>query len=86
MADVKIEKSEHTNEKPKVDLGLLEEDDEFEEFPADGNIPYYILKETDDGWQLSYSLSLLNILKCWILMYSTIILKYKCFLLNRLDW
>ena len=22
--------------KPKVDLGLLEEDDEFEEFPADG--------------------------------------------------
>lgn len=23
--------------KPKIDLGLLEEDDEFEEFPADGN-------------------------------------------------
>ena len=22
--------------KPKIDLGLLEEDDEFEEFPADG--------------------------------------------------
>ena len=22
--------------KPKVDLGLLEEDDEFEEFPAEG--------------------------------------------------
>lgn len=25
-------------EKPKVDLGLLEEDDEFEEFPAEGNL------------------------------------------------
>ena len=24
--------------KPKVDLGLLEEDDEFEEFPAEGNL------------------------------------------------
>ena len=24
--------------KPKIDLGLLEEDDEFEEFPADGKI------------------------------------------------
>lgn len=24
------------SEKPKVDLGLLEEDDEFEEFPAEG--------------------------------------------------
>lgn len=24
------------NNKPKVDLGLLEEDDEFEEFPAEG--------------------------------------------------
>ena len=23
--------------KPKVDLGLLEEDDEFEEFPTEGN-------------------------------------------------
>lgn len=23
-------------DKPKVDLGLLEEDDEFEEFPAEG--------------------------------------------------
>lgn len=32
--DVKNEKIETT--KPKVDLGLLEEDDEFEEFPADG--------------------------------------------------
>lgn len=25
-------------DKAKVDLGLLEEDDEFEEFPAEGNI------------------------------------------------
>lgn len=25
-------------EKAKVDLGLLEEDDEFEEFPAEGNL------------------------------------------------
>lgn len=24
-------------EKSKIDLGLLEEDDEFEEFPAEGN-------------------------------------------------
>lgn len=24
--------------KPKIDLGLLEEDDEFEEFPAEGNV------------------------------------------------
>lgn len=23
-------------DKPKIDLGLLEEDDEFEEFPAEG--------------------------------------------------
>ena len=38
MADLKNEKSDLSNEnaKPKVDLGLLEEDDEFEEFPADG--------------------------------------------------
>jgi hypothetical protein len=42
MADVKIEKTDSTTEKPKVDLGLLEEDDEFEEFPADGNISYYL--------------------------------------------
>lgn len=25
-------------EKSKIDLGLLEEDDEFEEFPAEGNL------------------------------------------------
>jgi hypothetical protein len=25
-------------DKPKVDLGLLEEDDEFEEFPAEGKL------------------------------------------------
>lgn len=29
--------AKNDNTKPKVDLGLLEEDDEFEEFPADGN-------------------------------------------------
>ena len=27
----------------KVDLGLLEEDDEFEEFPADGEVIYHLL-------------------------------------------
>lgn len=32
MADNK----EKEKEKAKVDLGLLEEDDEFEEFPAEG--------------------------------------------------
>lgn len=26
------------SEKPKLDLGVLEEDDEFEEFPVEGNI------------------------------------------------
>ena len=26
--------------KTKIDLGLLEEDDEFEEFPADGKLNY----------------------------------------------
>lgn len=37
MADIKTEKIDPKAEnKPKVDLGLLEEDDEFEEFPADG--------------------------------------------------
>lgn len=30
--------SENKNDKAKVDLGLLEEDDEFEEFPAEGTI------------------------------------------------
>lgn len=28
--------TENKNDKAKVDLGLLEEDDEFEEFPAEG--------------------------------------------------
>jgi hypothetical protein len=32
----KSEKSE------KIDLGLLEEDDEFEEFPAEGLIQFYV--------------------------------------------
>ena len=36
--EIKNEKTEKAeNAKPKTDLGLLEEDDEFEEFPADGN-------------------------------------------------
>ena len=26
------------SEKPKLDLGVLEEDDEFEEFPVEGNL------------------------------------------------
>lgn len=29
--------TDNKNDKTKVDLGLLEEDDEFEEFPAEGN-------------------------------------------------
>lgn len=28
--------TDNKNDKAKVDLGLLEEDDEFEEFPAEG--------------------------------------------------
>lgn len=28
--------TDNKNDKTKVDLGLLEEDDEFEEFPAEG--------------------------------------------------
>lgn len=28
--------TENKNDKAKIDLGLLEEDDEFEEFPAEG--------------------------------------------------
>lgn len=30
--------AEKDKDKPKVDLGLLEEDDEFEEFPAEGKL------------------------------------------------
>lgn len=33
--------SESKNDKSKIDLGLLEEDDEFEEFPAEGEIIQY---------------------------------------------
>lgn len=33
--------SESKNDKSKIDLGLLEEDDEFEEFPAEGKIIQY---------------------------------------------
>jgi len=28
--------TDNKNDKAKIDLGLLEEDDEFEEFPAEG--------------------------------------------------
>lgn len=38
-------------EKAKVDLGLLEEDDEFEEFPAEGKITEIITKTSDDDKQ-----------------------------------
>ena len=31
-------KTDSIDNKPKIDLGLLEEDDEFEEFPAEGKI------------------------------------------------
>ena len=31
-----------TEQKPKAELGLLEEDDEFEEFPAEGKYTYII--------------------------------------------
>ena len=30
------DKSDSTNQNKKADLGLLEEDDDFEEFPAEG--------------------------------------------------
>ena len=30
------EKTESSNQNKKTDLGLLEEDDDFEEFPAEG--------------------------------------------------
>lgn len=32
-----------TEQKPKVDLGILEEDDEFEEFPTEGTIFFTLL-------------------------------------------
>jgi hypothetical protein len=43
-------------EKAKIDLGLLEEDDEFEEFPAEGmikvkNSKLYEFRETQDDKQ-----------------------------------
>lgn len=31
-------------EKPKLDLGVLEEDDEFEEFPVEGKFVGYVPK------------------------------------------
>ena len=36
------------SEKPKVDLGLLEEDDEFEEFPAEGIIIWLLYMKVDN--------------------------------------
>jgi len=30
----------------KTDLGLLEEDDEFEEFPAEGITPLFLIENT----------------------------------------
>ena len=30
-------------DRPRVDLGLLEEDDDFEEFPAEGGISFVLL-------------------------------------------
>jgi hypothetical protein len=46
MADKDKEK-----EKAKVDLGLLEEDDEFEEFPAEGEFNEKNLKSDEDDKQ-----------------------------------
>ena len=31
-------------DKSKIDLGLLEEDDEFEEFPAEGNLKQFFIQ------------------------------------------
>ena len=42
--------------KPKVDLGLLEEDDEFEEFPAEGNLNW--------GFPLTIGLSFYHLTQC----------------------
>lgn len=44
--------AKNDNTKPKVDLGLLEEDDEFEEFPADGK---------DGAFKLSYVVTIGNL-------------------------
>lgn len=33
-------------DKAKIDLGLLEEDDEFEEFPAEGNFVITIINNS----------------------------------------
>lgn len=41
-------------EKAKVDLGLLEEDDEFEEFPAEGETLNKNKKKHDDDKQKNY--------------------------------
>jgi hypothetical protein len=39
-------------DKPKVDLGLLEEDDEFEEFPAEGKNQYSFIMCVRIGTEL----------------------------------
>lgn len=37
--------AEKDKDKAKVDLGLLEEDDEFEEFPAEGTYPNHSIAQ-----------------------------------------
>lgn len=48
------EKEQPKDTDKKLDLGLLEEDDEFEEFPADGksNEPFVNEQVTDQGLQI----------------------------------
>lgn len=43
-----VEADKENKEKKKTDLGLLEEDDEFEEFPAEGMLIYFV-------WLIVYS-------------------------------
>lgn len=40
-------------EKPKLDLGVLEEDDEFEEFPVEGDV-YSMYYDRIHLWRLSF--------------------------------
>lgn len=41
-------------DKAKVDLGILEEDDEFEEFPAEGERIEKFRRNSDDDKQKNY--------------------------------
>ena len=60
-------------EKPKVDLGLLEEDDEFEEFPAEGkNVREFLLSLYDHFIDISVApvkwlLRFLQHTKCYLI-------------------